>query len=60
MAFFDDFRYAIIPPVAFIVINFISYRGNLIKVMEREEENKDGLGTVYFAISLIPLVFLMV
>ncbi len=58
MAFFDDFRYAIIPPVAFIVINFISYRGNLIKVMEREEENKDGLGTVYFAISLIPLVFL--
>ncbi len=58
MAFFDNLAYAMVPPIAFVMINFLSYRGNIIKVMERDEENRDGLGTVYFAISLIPLVFL--
>lgn len=58
MAFFDHIGYAMIPPIAFVVINFLSYKGNLIKVMERDEEKKDGLGTVYFAFSLIPLVIL--
>ena len=58
MAFFDNLVWAMIPPIAFVVINFISYKGNVIKVMERDNEKQDGLGTVYFAISLIPLVFL--
>jgi len=58
MAFFDNIVFAIIPPIAFVIINFLSYKGNLIKVMEREDENKDGLGTVYYAASLIPLVIL--
>lgn len=58
MAFFDNMVFALVPPIAFVVINFISYKGNLIKVMERDEEQKDGLGTVYFAFSLIPLVIL--
>lgn len=58
MAFFDNIIYAIIPPIAFTIINFISYKGNVIKVMERDEESQDGLGTVYFAFSLIPLVIL--
>lgn len=58
MAFFDNLVWAMIPPIAFVVINFISYKGNVIKVMERDDEKQDGLGTVYFAISLIPLVFL--
>lgn len=58
MAFFDNIICAIIPPIAFTVINFLSYKGNIIKVMEREQENKDGLGTVYYAFSLIPLVIL--
>lgn len=56
MAFFDNWICAIVPPIAFVIINYISYKGDLIKVMERDEKNKDGLGTVYFAISLIPLV----
>lgn len=58
MAFFDHVIYAIIAPIVFVIINFLSYKGNLIKVMERDEEEKDGLGTVYFAFSLIPLVVL--
>ena len=58
MAFFDSVVWAMVMPIAFVVINFISYKGNLIKVMERDEAEKDGLGTVYFAFSLIPLVIL--
>lgn len=58
MAFFDNIVFALIPPIAFVVINYISYKWDIIKVMERDEAKKDGLGTVYFAFSLIPLVAL--
>lgn len=58
IAFFDNMFWAIIPPIAFVVINFISYKFDVIKVMERDGENKESLGTVYFAFSLIPLVVL--
>ena len=58
MAFFDIMIWALVPPIAFVIINFISYKSNLIKVMERENVEQEGLGTVYFAISLIPLVIL--
>lgn len=58
MAFFDNIVFALIPPIAFVVINYISYKWDIIKVMERDEAKKDGLGTVYFAFSLIPLVVL--
>lgn len=58
MAFFDNIVFALIPPIAFVVINYISYKWDVIKVMERDESQKDGLGTVYFAFSLIPLVVL--
>lgn len=50
MFFFDNWVWACVAPLSFIVINYISYKSNLIKVMEREEQ--DGLGTVYYAISL--------
>ena len=52
MYFFDNVIWASIVPLSFVVINYLSYKKDLIKVMEREEENKDGLGTVYYAISL--------
>ena len=55
MAFFDSVVWAMIPPIAFVIINFVSYRFNLIKVMERDRATEDGIGTVYFALSLIPL-----
>jgi len=58
MAFFNNIIIALILPIAFVIINFISYKANVIKVMERDEKDKDGLGTVYYAISLIPLVIL--
>ena len=52
MYFFDNVIWASIVPLSFVVINYISYKKNLIQVMERAEEDKDGLGTVYYALSL--------
>lgn len=58
MVFFDTPIFACILPGLFIIINFISYKFNLIKEMEREKEEQDGLGTVYYAISLFILAYL--
>lgn len=58
MIFFDSPVFACIGPGLFIIINFISYKYNLIKAMEREENEKDGLGTVYYAVSLFILAYL--
>jgi phytol kinase len=46
--------FAIIPPATFIVLNYLSYRLNILKAMERN--GKGSLGTVYFPISLLILV----
>ena len=54
MYFFTNVWYAAVAPLTFVIINYLSYKKNLIKVMERDEQ--DGLGTVYFAIALLILV----
>lgn len=46
--------YAIVPPITFILLNYYSYKTNLIKSMERS--GNGNLGTVYFPISLLLLV----
>ncbi|MDK2877971.1 MAG: hypothetical protein PWR06_687 [Thermoanaerobacteraceae bacterium] len=56
MFLISDMRYAVIPPVLFVLLNYYSYKKNLFKSMERQE-NSD-LGTVYFPISLIILILL--
>ena len=55
MYFFDNVILASIVLLSFVIINNISYKRNLISVMEREEQEKDGLGTVYYALSLFLL-----
>lgn len=54
MFFFDNVIWASIAPVVFIILNYVSYKINLIKAMERG--GKGTLGTVYFPISLLILV----
>ena len=54
MAFFYNFIIATILPMLFVIINSLSYKFNLIKIMEREDK-KEGIGTVYYAISLTVL-----
>lgn len=53
LIFFDNVYAVAFVPATFVVINYISYKKDLIKVMEREGEKRDGLGTVYYAISLL-------
>lgn len=55
MYFFDNVLLLSIVPLSFVIINYISYKNNLISVMERTEDEKDGLGTVYYALSLLIL-----
>lgn len=60
MVFFDNVFVAALLPALFIVINYASYKMDIIKVMERNdgEENKDSLGTVYYAVTLFILAII--
>ncbi len=53
MYFFTNVWFAMFVPATFIIINYLSYKKGIIKVMERDEQ--DGLGTVYYAVSLLIL-----
>ena len=54
MYYFTNVWFAAFVPATFIIINYMSYKKDIIKVMERDQQ--DGLGTVYYAISLFILV----
>lgn len=51
MLFIDSLVPACILPIAFVIINTLSYKFKLIKSMEREEN--DGFGTIYYAVSML-------
>lgn len=54
MYFFESGLIAAIVPSIFVVVNYVSYKKQLISGMERDGDVKD-LGTVYYAISLLIL-----
>lgn len=60
MVFFDNMFWAAAAPAIFVVVNYLSYKKGIIKVMERDDkdENKESLGTVYYALSLFILALL--
>ncbi len=60
MAFFDNMLWAAAAPAIFVVVNYLSYKKGIIKVMERDEndDNKESLGTVYYALSLLILALI--
>lgn len=47
--YFEDWYIAIIGPIAFILINFLSYKFTIFRAMELDEKNP---GTIYYPISL--------
>jgi len=57
MACFDSWYYAIVGPVAFVLINIASFVFRLFPAMEHEQRSRN-LGTIYFPISLVFLVLL--
>ena len=56
MYFFTNVWFAIFVPATFVIINYLSYKKDIIKVMERDEQ--DGLGTVYYAVALLVLAII--
>lgn len=58
MVFFDNVYVASILPAVFVVVNYLSYKYDIIKEMERDDEPKykQTLGTVYYAITLLSTV----
>ena len=54
---FESRTFAIIPPLAFVAINGFSYWQGTFKAMETGE--KGQLGTIYFPISFVALVWLL-
>ena len=55
MMYFDNVLFAMLVPAIFILVNYLSYKNNIINVMEREDEDNKSLGTVYYALSLFIL-----
>jgi len=53
---FKDWYFAIIGPVSFIILNYLSYKKNLFG-SSMELDNERTPGTVYYALSLSILVF---
>ncbi|MDY0210702.1 MAG: hypothetical protein RBQ91_04760 [Acholeplasma sp.] len=51
---FENVWVAMIAPITFILLNYYSYKTNLIKSMERS--GNGNLGTVYFPVALLVLV----
>jgi phytol kinase len=56
-ALFQSKWFAIIPPLAFVLINYISYRRGLFMAMESTD--KSNLGTVYFPLAFVALIVLL-
>lgn len=55
---FSSWRWAIIPPVVFIVLNLVSWYTGMFGAMERKPRDPGNLGTVYFPLALLILVIL--
>ena len=57
MAFHEALWAALVGPIVFIVLNYLSYKRQLITAMDAEE-TRGNLGTVYFPISLLVVVLM--
>ena len=53
---FSDLRWAVIPPLAFVVINYLDYRFGIVQAMM--SSNRSNLGTVYFPLSFAAILML--
>lgn len=57
LAFHDTMQAALVGPVVFTILNYISYRKSLFPALEYRDKTAN-LGTIYFPVSLIVLVWL--
>lgn len=54
--FFTNVYWAIIPPILFVILNYISYKKNIFASIERKD--RKSLGTVYYAVSCLLLTLI--
>jgi phytol kinase len=55
-ALFTEKWFAILPPAAFVVLNYVSYRRGLFLAMESND--RGNLGTVYFPLAFVAVILL--
>lgn len=48
--YFSNTWHLVVPPITFIILNYISYKKNIFSAIERK--NNDSFGTVYYPISM--------
>lgn len=53
---YDRWQWAVIPPAAFIVINFLDWKFGILQAMTSSD--RSNLGTVYFPISFCVIIWL--
>lgn len=58
--FFKYTIHNIIPPITFVIINYISYKKDTFKMMEIHDKEDKSLGTVYYAISILIMALISV
>jgi phytol kinase len=56
VSIFDQRQWAIIPPAAFIIINFLDWKYGILQAMTSSD--RSNLGTVYFPISFVIIIWL--
>jgi len=52
---FDRWEWAIIPPAAFVIINFLDWKYGLVQAMTSSD--RSNLGTIYFPLSFIAVIW---
>lgn len=50
--FFNGTIHMLIPGLTFIILNYISYKKGILSMIERDDQNEQSLGTVYYACSI--------
>lgn len=60
ICFFGYTWHIIIPPITFVILNYISYKKGIFSMMERNDKENDSLGTVYYPISVLILSILTI
>lgn len=50
---FGQSWHLLVPPAAFVVLNYISCRSSLFSMMERSQTEKKSYGTVFYALSML-------
>ena len=52
---FENTWHLMIPPITFVILNYISYKKDLFSMMERKDKSKNSFGTVYYPMSMVVL-----